>query len=143
MSSEWAKNLADRKKGVIENKRLQQEKDLSDRNLLNAYAPRMWAELQEAAQDLVRQLNEEMGREHISFQSIPGANALKLQVGTSVYAMDFHAPSWVLIVHGSIYKLIVVEGNGVVWTKDERSNGSRLTSQQIAQNEISRIFMLP
>jgi hypothetical protein len=35
MNSDWAKNLAERKKNELEAKRLQQEKDLNDRKLLD------------------------------------------------------------------------------------------------------------
>ena len=41
MNSEWAKNLAERKKSELEAKRLQQEKDLNDRKLLDTNADKM------------------------------------------------------------------------------------------------------
>lgn len=143
MNSDWARSLAGRKKRELEERRFQQEKDLSDRNLLNAHAAPMWAQVHESCRELVRQLNEEMGREHVSFRGMPGATSCEFQIGTSRYQIEFHAPSWVLSVHGNIYKLMVIEGSGVVWTKDERVGNSRFTSEQVAQNEVSRIFMLP
>ena len=38
MNSDWAKNLAEHKKSELEAKRLQQEKDLNDRKLLDTNA---------------------------------------------------------------------------------------------------------
>ena len=49
MDSEWAKNLAARKKSELEAKRLQQEKDLNDRKLLDTNADKMWVEVRRAA----------------------------------------------------------------------------------------------
>ena len=49
MDSDWAKNLAERKKSELEVKRLQQEKDLNDRKLLDTNADKIWVEVRRAA----------------------------------------------------------------------------------------------
>ncbi len=78
MDSEWAKNLAARKKSELETKRLQQERDLNDRKLLDTNADKMWVEVRRAAAACCKELNSSMGSDYIKFEGASYHNSFTL-----------------------------------------------------------------
>ena len=78
MNSDWAKNLAERKKSELEAKRLQQEKDLNDRKLLDSNADKMWVEVRRAAAGCCKELNSSMGSDYIKFEGASYHNSFTL-----------------------------------------------------------------
>ena len=78
MNSDWAKNLAERKKSELEAKRLQQEKDLNDRKLLDSNADKMWVEVRRAASGCCKELNSSMGSDYIKFEGASYHNSFTL-----------------------------------------------------------------
>jgi hypothetical protein len=141
MTSDWAKNLAARKKLELEKKDLQQEKDLSDRKLLVANAGRMWLELCEAVQKDVAELNFEMGREYITYENVQdalGRKGFNLRTGErGTYPVSFAPEMWLVNAQGNTFTLAVIEGNGVVW---KNAHGAGLPSSSIAQIIVSSAF---
>jgi hypothetical protein len=136
MVSEWAKNLADRKKQELEEKRLHQEKDLSDRKMLDANADKMWVEVRRAAIESCKELNSSMGSDYIKFEGASYHNAFTLVTPEQSCTVTFNPPTWLLSVQGSTYSL-VVEGSGVLW---KNSQGNTLPSKSVAQNIVAGAF---
>ena len=89
MDSEWAKNLADRKKSELEVKRLQQEKDLNDRKLLDTNADKMWVEVRRAAAACCKELNSSMGSDYIKFEGASYHNSFTLITPEATYTATF------------------------------------------------------
>jgi hypothetical protein len=137
MDSDWAKSLADRKKSELEAKRLQQEKDLNDRKLLDTNADKMWVEVRRAAAECCKELNASMGSDYIKFQGASFHNAFNLETSETTYTVTFSPQTWLLSSQGSTYTLVVAESDTVVW-KDAQA--STLPSKKVAQNIVGSAF---
>jgi len=136
MTSDWARDLTERKKRELEEKRVQQEKDLSDRKLLTANAERMWDEVVKAMMEYVSEINSEMGSDYLTIEGSQHRYNLKTPQ-VSYYSVDFTSQAWLLSAQGTTYKLAIIEGNGVVWQNTPFSN---LSSQRVAQDIVARAF---
>ena len=137
MDSDWAKNLAERKKRELEVKRLQQEKDLNDRKLLDASADKMWVEVRRAAAGFCKELNSSMGDDYIKFEGASYHNSFTLITPENTYTVTFNPQMWLLSAQGSAYTLVVTEPHGVIWKPAE---GATLTSEAVAQNIVGAAF---
>ncbi len=137
MDSDWAKSLADRKKSELEAKRLQQEKDLNDRKLLDSNADKMWVEIRRAAAECCKELNASMGSDYIKFQGASFHNAFNLETPETTYTVTFSPQTWLLSAQGATYTLVVADNDSVAW-KD--AQGSALPSKKVAQNIVGSAF---
>jgi hypothetical protein len=137
MVSEWTKNLAERKKRELETKRLQQEKDLNDRKLLDSNADKLWVEVRRAAAGYCKELNSSMGSDYIKFEGASYHNSFTLITPETNYTVTFNPQTWLLSAQGVTYTLVVAEGNAVIW-KD--SQGNTLPSESVAQNIVGAAF---
>jgi hypothetical protein len=100
MDSDWAKNLAERKKSELEVKRLQQEKDLNDRKLLDSNADKVWVEVRRAAAGFCKELNSSMGSEYIKFEGASYHNSFTLITPETSYTVTFNPQTWLLSAQG-------------------------------------------
>jgi len=137
MDSEWAKNLAERKKSELEAKRLEQEKDLNDRKLLDSNADKMWVEVRRAASGFCKELNSSMGSDYIKFEGASYHNSFTLITPETTYTVTFNPQTWQLSAQGVTYTLVVAEGHAVLW-KD--AQGTMLASEKVAQNIVGTAF---
>ncbi|MGA8142771.1 MAG: hypothetical protein WB987_02650 [Candidatus Acidiferrales bacterium] len=137
MNSDWAKNLADRKKSELEVKRLQQEKDVNDRKLLDANADKMWVEVRRAAAGFCRELNSSMGSDYIKFEGASYHNSFTLITPETTYTVTFNPQTWLLSAQGSTYTLIVADGNAVIW---KHAEGTTMPSESVAQTIVGSAF---
>jgi hypothetical protein len=136
MDSDWAKNLAERKKRELETKRLQQEKDINDRKLLDSSADKMWVEVRRAA-GCCKELNSSMGSDYIKFEGASYHNSFTLITPETTYTVTFNPQTWLLSAQGVTYTLVIAEGNAVTW-KD--AQGNTLPSETVAQNIVGTAF---
>jgi hypothetical protein len=137
MDGDWAKSLADRKKSELEVQRLQQEKDLNDRKLLDSNADKMWVEVRRAAAECCKELNASMGSDYIKFQGASFHNAFNLETPETTHTVTFSPQTWLLSSQGFTYTLVVAENDGVAW-KD--AQGDLLPSKKVAQNIVGSAF---
>jgi len=137
MDSEWARKLAERKKSELEAKRLQQEKDLNDRKLLDTNADKMWVEVRRAASAYCKELNSSMGSDYIKFEGASYHNSFTLITPESTYTVTFNPQTWLLSAQGVTYTLVVAEGNTVSW---KNAQGNALPSETVAQNIVGAAF---
>jgi hypothetical protein len=137
MDSDWAKNLAEHKKSELEVKRLQQEKDLNDRKLLDTNADKMWVEVRRAAAGGCKELNSSMGSDYIKFEGASYHNSFTLITPETTCTVTFNPQTWLLSAQGVTYTLVIAEGNTVRW-KD--AQGNTLPSETVAQNVVGAAF---
>ena len=137
MNSDWAKNLAARKKSELEAKRLQQEKDLNDRKLLDTNADKMWVEVRRAAAACCKELNSSMGSDYIKFEGASYHNSFTLITPESTYTVTFNPQTWLLSAQAVTFTLVIAEGNAVTWKNAE---GNTLSSESVAQNIVGAAF---
>lgn len=137
MDSEWARKLAERKKSELEAKRLQQEKDLNDRKLLDTNADKIWVEVRRAASAYCKELNSSMGSDYIKFEGASYHNSFTLITPESTYTVTFNPQTWLLSAQGVTYTLVVAEGNTVSW---KNAQGNALPSETVAQNIVGAAF---
>jgi hypothetical protein len=137
MDSDWAKNLAARKKSELEAKRLQQEKDLNDRKLLDTNADKMWVEVRRAAAACCKELNHSMGSDYIKFEGASYHNSFTLITPETTYTVTFNPQTWLLSAQDVTYTLIIAESNTITW-KD--AHGNVLPSEKLAQNIVGAAF---
>ena len=141
MDSEWAKNLAARKKSELEAKRLQQEKDLNDRKVLDTNADKMWVEVRRAAAACCKELNSSMGSDYIKFEGASYHNSFTLITPETNCTITFNPQTWLLSAQGVTYTLVIAEANAVTWPvtwKD--AQGNTLLSESVAQNIVGAAF---
>ncbi|MGH9746245.1 MAG: hypothetical protein ACRD59_09075 [Candidatus Acidiferrales bacterium] len=137
MDSDWARNLAERKKSELEVQRLQQEKDLNDRQLLDANADKMWVEVRRAAAGYCKELNHSMASDYIKFEGASYHNSFTLITPETTYTVTFNPQTWLLSAQGTTYNLIVGESNAVAW---KSADGKTLSSETVAQNIVGTAF---
>ncbi|HEY6351142.1 MAG TPA: hypothetical protein VI636_17195 [Candidatus Angelobacter sp.] len=140
MSSDWAKRLASDKKQQIESRQLQQEKDLSDRKMLQAHSGKMWEAVCKAMDQAAKQLSNEMNDpEHITAYRIgPQLVLIRRKSSTNQYPVEFDPGTWTITTQDDSYCLKVMDGNGVAWG---HSAGSEIyTEKEVAQIEVERVF---
>jgi hypothetical protein len=137
MNSDWAKNLAEHKKSELEAKRLQQEKDLNDRKLLDSNADKMWVEVRRAASGCCKELNSSMGSDYIKFEGASYHNSFTLITPEATYTATFSPQTWLISAQGVTYTLVIAAGNAVTW-KD--AQGNTLPSETVAQNIVGAAF---
>lgn len=137
MDSDWAKNLAERKKSELEVKRLQQEKDLNDRKLIDTNADKIWVEVRRAAAGCCKELNSSMGSDYIKFEGASYHNSFTLITPETTCTVTFNPQTWQLSAQGATYILVIAEGNTVRW-KD--AQGNTLPSETVAQNIVVAAF---
>jgi hypothetical protein len=124
-TSDWAKNLVERKK-----------KELVRDDKLDAQLDKKWAEVYQAAQEAVAEVNKQMGQEYIRFSQDPNADKFSLIVGEAdnVVRLD-RANRAIRGSRDKTYRLTLV-GDTPVWKYDPVD----YTSEQIARDEVQQTF---
>jgi hypothetical protein len=124
-TSDWAKSLVERKK-----------KELVKDDKLDAHLDKKWAEVCQAAQKAVAEVNKEMGQEYIRFSQDANAGKFSLIVGESDNVVRLDRAN--RTIRGSLdktYRLTLV-GDIPVWKYDPVD----YTSEQIARDEVQQAF---
>ena len=124
-TSDCPKNLAERKK-----------KELVKDDKLDAQLDKKWAEVCQAAQQAVAEVNKEMGQEYIRFSQDANADKFSLKVGEADNAVRLDRAH--RAIRGSrdkTYRLMFV-GDTPVWKYDPVD----YTSEQIARDEVQQAF---
>lgn len=142
MTSEWARDLVESKKQELEEKRLNDEKDLSDRNLLDAHFVVMCPEVVDAAEKAVEELNQGMKKNCIDFYRESDNSKFILRVHTHSIDVRFDRRTCAIHSECGAYTLTVIEGNRVVWQSQERTPRRIVsyTSEQVAREEVRKAF---
>ena len=124
-TSDWAKSLVERKK-----------KELVKDDKLDAHLDKKWAEVCQAAQKAVAEVNKEMGQEYIRFSQDANAGKFSLIVGEAdnVVRLD-RANRTIRGSRDKTYRLTLV-GDTLVWKYDPVD----YTSEQIARDEVQQAF---
>jgi hypothetical protein len=132
----WATDLAQRKKRELSAKATQQEKDLSDRKMLDANIDSYWKDVCEKIKIAVAEYNEAFQSESITLRFF-GTDRLEIAVRNEQNPANLYLdrPRWTIVssLGGNSYTLTVIEGNGLVW-KNRLDN--RATNDMIAQAEL-------
>jgi arylsulfatase A-like enzyme len=124
-TSDWAKNLVERKK-----------QELVKDDKLDAQLDKKWAEVCQAAQKAVEEVNKEMGQEYIRFSQDANAAKFSLKVGEvdNVVRLD-RANRTIRGSRDKTYRLMLV-GDSPVWKYDPVD----YSSEQIARAEVQQAF---
>jgi hypothetical protein len=143
VSSEWINELVATKKQEMEGKRIRDEKELSDRRLLDAHAGEMWAKVRSALKSFVQAFNEGMSGQCVCFEDGGSQTKCILRVGTHETDIHFHRECWLISSPWGTYRLTVIEANEVVWqVRGETARSVKnYTSEQVAREEASRVFL--
>jgi hypothetical protein len=136
MTSDWAADLIKKKKAKLADENANRDKELSDRKLLAAAGPQMWSDLRQAMCDCIDALNHGMGDTFIEILQ-SNETAFSVKVDVNHYLWAFSPDLW-LFHAGSKYRLIPIQGNGIVWNEEQTKRP--FTKEQIAQREIGKIF---
>jgi hypothetical protein len=124
-TSDWAKNLVERKK-----------KELVKDDRLDAHLDKKWNEVRQAAQKAVAEVNKEMGQEYVRFSQDANADKFSLKVGGTDNVVRFDRPNRTILgSRGKAYRLALV-GDTPVWKYDPVD----YTSEQIARDEVQQAF---
>jgi hypothetical protein len=134
--SDWAKNLVERKKKELEERRIKQEKELKERNLVESRIEPMWREVRDAAQKATEELNKGLGQQYIFFLQGEDGDRFNLKVEGTDNVVRIDRPAWTIFgARGKTYRLAVI-GETVVWKYDPMD----YTSEQIARDEVQQAF---
>jgi len=128
-TSDWAKNLVDRKKKELEEKRVKDDR-------LDAQLENKWSEVCQAAQKAAEEVNKEMGQQYIRFSQDANADKFSLKVGEADNVVRLDRSN--RTIKGSrrkAYRLTLV-GDTPVWKYDPVD----YTSEQIARDEVQQAF---
>lgn len=127
--SDWAKNLVERKKKDLQEKRIKDHK-------LHAHLEKKWTEVCQAAQKATEELNKEMGEEYVRFSQDADAGKFSLKVGETDNVVRLDRPNCrIRGSRGKTYHLTIV-GDTAVWKYDPVD----YTSEQIARDEVQQAF---
>lgn len=128
-TSDWAKNLAERKKKELQEKRVKDDK-------LDAQLDTKWTEVCQAAQKTAEELNKEMGQQYVRFSQDANADRFSLKVGETDNVVRLDRPKQAIQgSRGKTYQLTMV-GDTAVWKYDPVD----YTSEQIARDEVQQAF---
>jgi hypothetical protein len=127
--SDWAKNLVERKKKALEEKRAKDDK-------LDASLGKKWTEVCQAAQKATEELNKEMGQQYVVFAQDANADKFSLKVGATNNVVRLDRPNHTIQgSRGKTYHLAIV-GETAVWRYDPVD----YTLEQIARDEVQQAF---
>jgi hypothetical protein len=145
MSSDWAKHIAGLKRKELADQRLREQKDLSDRQMLESHAIPMWQDVIKATHRHIEELNREMGEGSVAFAEIESARSVgadpyrfTILAGVNQGEVEFDRVRARIQSFGGSYQLTVIQGNGVVWKSDKGTNS---TSDDIARSAIGTVFL--
>jgi len=128
-TSDWAKNLVERKKKELQEKRTKDDK-------LHAQLEKKWTEVCQAAQKATEELNKELGQQYIRFVQDAAAAKFSLSVGETDNIVRLDRPNATIRgSRGKTYHLTIV-GETAVWKYDPVD----YTSEQIARDEVQQAF---
>jgi hypothetical protein len=128
-TSDWAKNLVERKKKYLQERRTKDEK-------IHAQLEKEWTEVCQAAQKATEELNKEMGQQYIRFVQDADAAKFSLRVGETDNIVRLDRPNATIRgSRGKTYQLTIV-GETAVWKYDPVD----YTSEQIARDEVQQAF---
>jgi hypothetical protein len=127
-TSDWAKNLVERKKKELQEKRTKDDK-------LHAQLEKKWTEVCQAAQKATEELNKELGQQYIRFVQDAAAK-FSLRVGETDNIVRLDRPNATIRgSRGKTYHLTIV-GETAVWKYDPVD----YSSEQIARDEVQQAF---
>jgi hypothetical protein len=128
-TSDWAKNLAERKKKELQERRVKDDK-------LDAQLDTKWTEVCQAAQKAAEELNKEMGEQYVRFSQDANADKFFLKVGEADNVVRLDRPKRAIQGNrGKTYRLAMV-GDTAVWKYDPVD----YTSELIARDEVQQAF---
>ena len=128
-TADWAKNLAERKRKELQEKRVKDDK-------LDAQLDTKWTEVCQAAQEATEELNKEMGEQYVRFSQDANADKFSLKVGEADNVVRLDRPKRAIQgSRGKTYRLAMVEDTAV-WKYDPVD----YTSEQIARDEVQQAF---
>jgi len=128
-TSDWAKNLVERKKKELQEKRTKDDK-------LHAQLEKKWTEVCQAAQKATEELNKELGQQYIRFVQDAAAAKFSLSVGETDNIVRLDRPNATIRgSRGKTYHLTIV-GETAVWKYDPVD----YSSEQIARDEVQQAF---
>jgi hypothetical protein len=128
-TSDWAKNLVERKKKELQEKRTKDDK-------LHAQLEKKWTEVCQAAQKATEELNKELGQQYIRFVQDADAAKFSLRVAETDNIVRLDRPNATIRgSRGKTYHLTIV-GETAVWKYDPVD----YTSEQIARDEVQQAF---
>jgi hypothetical protein len=128
-TSDWAKNLAERKKKELQEKRVKDDK-------LDAQLDTKWTDVCLAAQKATDELNKEMGEQYVRFSRDANADKFSLKVGEADNTVRLDRPKRAIQgSRGKTYRLAMV-GDTAVWKYDPVD----YSSEQIARDEVQQAF---
>ena len=88
-TSDWAKNLAERKKKELQENRIKDDK-------LDAQLDKKWTEVCQAAQKATDELNKEMSQQYVRFSQDANADKFSLKVGEADNVVRLDRPKWAI-----------------------------------------------
>jgi hypothetical protein len=142
MTDAWAKRLADEKLKNREKKQAEQDKILSDRNLIKSKAPEMWETFKKEIANRLAELKDAMhGEEVITLRQDTASDRLSLhdpRSGQEIVGLPFHRERGEMPTLWGEYVLQPYGTNDVVWL-DKRSH-SRLVSEDLSRQIVQRAF---
>ena len=140
---EWINELIATKKQEAEGRRIRDEKELSDRRLLDAHIGEMWTKVRSAIRSFVQIFNEKTPGQSVCFEDGGSQTKCTLRVGTHETDIYFHRECWLISSPWETYRLTVIEGNEVVWQvrRETARNVKNYTPEQVAREEASRVFL--
>jgi len=101
-TSDWAKNLVERKKKELQEKRTKDDK-------LHAQLEKKWTEVCQAAQKATEELNKELGQQYIRFVQDAAAAKFSLSVGETDNIVRLDRPNATIRgSRGKTYHLTIV-----------------------------------
>jgi hypothetical protein len=135
--TDWARDLAEKKKKELDLKRAQEAKDLSDRQMLNGVIDQMWVDVREQTKKAVKEFNEAMESEYVIFRGASDHNSFTLETKGGVKHSVFLSRANWQITSGAggdqRYALTIIAGNGVIWMDQSRS---AFSAEEIAHAEV-------
>jgi hypothetical protein len=140
---DWAQNLAEGLKKQEQEKRFRDEKDLSDRRMLEEHASPMWTEVRKAVWIRVQLLNEAagMGNNYITFNDGEDNCHFTILLKRNSENVTFEKRTQTIQFSSGSYKLNVIEGNGVVWKNGAgRESVSDDMAKEIVGEFVKRVI---
>ena len=128
-TSDWAKNLAERKKKELQEKSVKDDK-------LDAQLDTKWTDVCLAAQKATDELNKEMGEQYVRFSRDANADKFSLKVGEADNTVRLDRPKRAIQgSRGKTYRLAMA-GDTAVWKYDPVD----YSPEQIARDEVQQAF---
>ena len=141
-ASNWAKGLADKKLSERGKKRADQDKVLSDRNLVKARGPQMWEQFKNEVVARLGELKFAMeGEDAITLRQDLASARLSIhdaKSGREIIGMPFHSEYGAMPTLWGEFVLEPIGTNDVVWR--EKKSYTRWTSEELSRHLVQKAF---